>query len=551
MNFLEATKLVRSFEGGPDLPFTLGMSGTPDALGVFLEAAAAERGWRADVRMLPFNTLRQWILSGEAEEERREAYLVFPWDYAPILDWRSGVPAERPDPEALVEEARSVARALEGRDAVVFLVPAPTPPVLGSASRDRELVAAVCGAALEGGATLLSPDHFSLSSYLASGTPFSGRRMGELARAVVGALVEERAEPKKVLVTDLDNTLWSGVIGEDGVEGIACGPEGAGFPHFIYQSFLLRLESEGILLAAVSRNDDDVARGPFAHGKTDVREEHLVAFLASYEAKSAQVASLAEALNLPHRAFVFVDDNPVELAEVSARLPEVAAVRFPEQPGEMPAFLRRLNALLRRERVTEEDRERTKLYRRRLEGMAPSTLSGADLTDFLRELEMELVIHDRSEGDRTRAVQLINKTNQFNLNGRRIPDEQVGEILARGGKLFTAALQDRTGSHGEILSFLVDEDGVVQSFVLSCRVFQRRVEHAFLAWLAAGSHRPRALRHAATERNEPFRRFVDHDAFPPAEEDGLLAFDADRFVADFEGSLELFRLTTPEREPSV
>jgi FkbH-like protein len=211
----------------------------------------------------------------------------------------------------------------------------------------------------------------------------------------------------------------------------------------------------------------------------------------------------------------------------------------------MPPFLRRLNALLRRERVTEEDRERTKLYRRRLEGMAPSTLSGADLTDFLRELEMELVIHDRSEGDRTRAVQLINKTNQFNLNGRRIPDEEVGEILSRGGKLFTAALQDRTGSHGEILSFLVDEDGVVQSFVLSCRVFQRRVEHAFLAWLAAGNHRPRALRHAPTERNEPFRRFVDHEAFPPGGQDGLLEFDADRFVADFEGSLDLFQLTTP------
>src|SRR5947209_2116195 len=164
-------------------------------------------------------------------------------------------------------------------------------------------------------------------------------------------------------------------------------------------------------------------------------EEDFVAIIASYRAKSAQIRELAERLNLGLDSFVFVDDNPVELTEVSLALPDVRCVRFPQHDDDLAAFLNEVSSLFPRRATTSEDRERTEMYRRRLEGIVPSDLQGADLTRFLKDLKMTLTIHDRACGDRTRAVQLINKTNQFNLNGRRVSDDDVRVVLDAGGHL--------------------------------------------------------------------------------------------------------------------
>src|SRR5262249_7748607 len=156
------------------------------------------------------------------------------------------------------------------------------------------------------------------------------------------------------------------------------------------------------------------------------------------------IREIARQLNLGLDAFVFVDDNPIELEEVSSALPDVRVIRFPSSDDRMPELFDALCQLFPRTVVTTEDADRTNMYRRRLDGMVPDTSEGADLTAFLRGLEMSLVINDRSRGDRARAVQLINKTNQFNLNGRRVTDEEVGAVLADGGRLYTASLSDRT-----------------------------------------------------------------------------------------------------------
>jgi FkbH-like protein len=268
------------------------------------------------------------------------------------------------------------------------------------------------------------------------------------------------------------------------------------------------LRSEGALLAAVSRNDAEIAMLPFRAGGMPLGEEDFVAIVASYNAKSAQIAELASHLNLGLDSFVFVDDNPVELTEVSLALPDVRCVPFPRQADALAGFLSELSSLFGRREVTAEDRDRTKLYRRRLEGLTPSATSGADISQFLKDLDMTLTLHDRSHGDRTRAVQLINKTNQFNLNGRRVTESEVADVVDAGGRLYSASLSDRSGSHGEILACLVSADGVVTAFAMSCRVFQRRVEHAFLAWLASQPHPLAAIDWAPTPRNEPFAQFL-------------------------------------------
>ncbi len=539
MNFLAAKKALAGFAGGPLLDFTLAMSGTSEQLVFYARAQAAARGYEARIDTLPFGTLQQF-LRGQADTGETVAALLFPWDFAALCDWRSGLPDSPPPIEEVLAEAERAAAQIARRCRFCFYVPAVLPPLWPS-PKDAELLAAGLEmTARRIGAEIVPADQFSMGAYLASGTPVAGQHLGAVAGRIVTALTAAPAMPRKVLISDLDNVMWHGVVGEDGPEGVAYGPEGPGFRHFIYQSFLRKLKAEGVLLAAVTRNDRRDAEAPFTDGRMLLKRDDLVAVMASYNAKSAQIREIAAQLSLGLDSFVFVDDNPIELAEVSAALPEVACVAFPSADDGLAPLLAELQAHFARTGVTEEDRQRTELYRRRLESMAPSELAGGDVTDFLRSLDMELRLHNRSKGERSRAVQLINKTNQFNLNGRRWQDEEVDRLLAEGGVLWTATLADRTGSHGEILACLIGPEGQVESLVMSCRVLERKVEHAFLAWLTDRMDGAPRLRYAPTERNEPLRKFLAGTlpADLPADP-ALLALEG----AAFAESLSLFRIT--------
>jgi FkbH-like protein len=540
VNFLEARRVVATFAGGPPLPFVFGLSGTGEPFELYLRAAAAQGGRTAQTTLLPFNTLAQ-TLRRPPEPGAVEVLLLLPWDFVPEADWRSGVP-ESVDEEQLRARASETARLLAQRPAARLLyLPAPVPPVLPDAARTSALARWIESLAAGLRARVLPATAFTLPGYLASGCPVGGHAIGDVATAVIAAAVAPPPEPKKVLVTDLDNVMWSGLIADDGLEGIAFEPSGRGYPHFVYQSVLRRLRGEGTLLAAVTRNDADVALPPFRSGRMVLREADFVSIVASYHAKSAQIRELAERLNLGPDQFVFVDDNPVELAEVSQLLPAVRCLAFPQQDGDLAAFLDDLAALFPHGEITAEDRARTELYRRRVAGMVPSDLAGADLTGFLRDLQMTLTIHDRSQGDRTRAVQLINKTNQFNLNGGRVTDEEVAGVLQSGGRLLSATLSDRSGSHGEILACLVTADGAVTALVLSCRVFQRRVEYAFLAWLAAQANPPHGVHWASTPRNAPLRHFLGEVA-GPLNGAGFVRLDAAAIQTRYAGDVELFAI---------
>ena len=540
MNFLEARRLVSAFPGGEPLSFRFALSGHAEPFMLYLRAAAAQRGRAAEVSSLPFNTLAQ-ALRGEPDPSITEVILLLPWDFAPEADWRSGLP-EAVDEEQLRAHASETAHLLARRaTARLVYLPAPLPPTFDDPPRAAALAHWLESLALGLGARVLPADAFALGGYLSSGCPVGGASIGSVAEAVVEAAMAARPEPKKVLVTDLDNVLWSGLIAEGGVDGIAFGPAGAGYRHFIYQSLLRRLRRNGTLLAAVSRNDPDLALAPFQTGRMLLREADFVAIIASYHSKSAQIRELAQRLNLGLDSFVFVDDNPVEVAEVSLALPDVRCVTFPPHDDAFPAFVRDLANLFPRREITAEDRQRTELYRRRLEGLTPTELGGADLTRFLQDLKMTLTITDRGRGDRTRAVQLINKTNQFNLNGRRVTEDEVRAMLEAGGRLYGATLTDRTGNHGEILTCLVAPDDTIASFVLSCRVFQRRVEYAFLAWLAAQPNPPVGLQWTGTARNAPFQQFL-RDVIGPVNGAGVLRFDPATVSARYAPDLALFAL---------
>jgi FkbH-like protein len=540
LNFLEAKGLLEGFTGGPPLPFLFALSGSAEPFDLYLRAAAAKHDRLAVPQVLPFNTLAQ-TLRREPEQGLVEVFLLLPWDFAPEADWRSGA-IERADEQALRERAIEIEQLLSRRAARLLYLPAPMPPLFANHDRNAAFALALESLAVGLGARVLPPESFSLPGYFLSGCPVSGASIGSVAEAVVDLARETLPEPKKVLVTDLDNVMWSGGIAEEGLQGIAFEQHGRGYAHFIYQCLLRRLRCEGALLAAVSRNDAEIVMLPFRSGRMPLREEDFVAIVASYHAKSAQISELASRLNLGLDSFVFVDDNPVELTEVALALPAVRCVPFPRQADGLNGFLSELASLFGRREVTAEDRDRTDLYRRRLDGLTPIAMSGADISQFLKDLGMTLTLHDRSHGDRTRAVQLINKTNQFNLNGRRVTEPEVGAVVKAGGRLYGASLSDRSGSHGEILSCLVGADGVITAFAMSCRVFQRRVEHAFLAWLASQPDPPAAMNWASTPRNEPFAQFLRELTGSEAPAVGTVAISSTDVSDRFSRDIELFTI---------
>jgi len=512
VKFLEARQLADGAAACPAHPLRLCLSGTAAPLELYLRAHLARHGLRGEIDTLPFGTLPQHLLAGQADPAR-DLLLLLPWDLLPALDWRTGLPAAAPDDDEVartLEEARARLAPLGAQGIPLFYLPAPVPPVAADADAQRRLEARLEALMLALGAHRLPATAFSLTAYLAHGAPVGAASCAQVAERLVAERLRGGEPPRKLLVTDLDGVMWHGVVGEEGPEGVRCAPEGTGYPHFVYQTLLRRLREEGVLLAVASRNDEDLARAPFRLPGSVLREEDFVAVGAGYGAKSAQLRALAGRLGVGLDAILFVDDNPVELAEVEAQLPAVRTLRFPAAADELPQFLRAVRGHFPATRLTDEDRRRTALYRQREASAPPADASPDALVRFLHGLEMRLVVSERTGGARERAVQLINKTNQFNLNGERRTAEEVDRVLSQGGRLFVGALEDRHGSHGEVLACVLEPGGRVSSWVMSCRVLQRGVEYAFAGWLggAQGDGVPLRLAYRPTARNAPMGQFL-------------------------------------------
>ena len=539
MNFLQAHAALKAFSGGPVVHLLLAMSGTGDPLELYVRATAASRGYDAHVSFLPFGTLRQALLSPR-DSDVREVFLLFPWDLVPAMDWRTGVAETIGADGDAREQAEEVIALLSRRGAALIYVDAPGAPLWLDPHLNRSLHSYLRSAIERVGGKVVDASLFAIGSYLATGQPVSLKHASVVAGAIVDAgLQDKRSSSAKVLVTDLDHTLWHGIVGDDGVVGLHFRPEGKGYRHFVYQSMLRRLRADGVLLAAVSKNDEAMVKEAFAAGDMVLNEDDFVAIIASWEPKSAQIELLAERLNLGLDSFVFVDDNPVEIAEVSERLPLVACVHFPVGEEGVALLVHDLVQRFQRTAITAEDRERTGLYKRRVASLPPREASPSDIRQFLRKLEMTLSIKDRSGEDRSRAVQLINKTNQFNLNGERLADSDVERRLEQGDRLFTASLADSTGEHGEILAALVTSDNQITHLVMSCRVFQRRVEFAFLAWLMNNGLEPSGFVFRGTDRNRPLQQFLELLGTGPLQ-DGVVSPDLSSLREQLQEDLSLF-----------
>lgn len=318
---------------------------------------------------------------------------------------------------------------------------------------------------------------FDLRSDLATGLPYSLPHAGALASLFTMLLAP--AAPKKGLITDLDDTLWCGLVGELGPEGVSWDLASHHQLHGLYQKLLAALAEEGVLIAVASKNDTGIVEKAFARPDLLVKPQQIFPMEVHWSPKSGSVERILRAWNIGADSVVFIDDSPMELAEVGAAHPGIECIRFPvNADGEGYALLRRLRDLFGKPRVSAEDSLRLESIR---QGAAfqEASADGANEETFLEQAQAKIVIDFGAAGD-PRVLELVNKTNQFNLNGIRYTEADWQRRLGEPGAfLATVSYTDKFGPLGKI-AVIQGRAGSgrmhISTWVMSCRAFSRRIE---------------------------------------------------------------------------
>lgn len=360
----------------------------------------------------------------------------------------------------------------------------------------------------------------------------------DLANEIAAVLRARAGRTRKCLVVDLDNTLWGGVVGDDGVENLILEGTAVGEAHLALQDHLVDLQRGGVVLAVCSKNEDEWARAPFVERQDmRLRLEHFASFVANWGPKPDNLRRIADQLGLGLDAFVFLDDNPLERAIVRELLPEVEVIELPDDPSGYRRALAQYRGFEPMAR-TEEDAARTDHYRGRAAAFELRD-SSTTVEEFLADLEMVAEIRPFDAMTLVRVTQLVHKTNQWNLTTRRHSRELLERWTADPHVVaMSLRLQDRYTDHGIVAVAIAAESGDVldiDTFLMSCRVIGRTVEHSILDLLVDEARRRgmRCLRgtYVPTSKNALVADLYDRLGFTSVGEiDGIarweLAVDA-------------------------
>lgn len=312
----------------------------------------------------------------------------------------------------------------------------------------------------------------------------------ELARAANGIIEALAGRFKKCLILDLDNTLWGGVIGDDGMEGIQLGGSGTGKAFVEFQRWIKALQERGIILAVCSKNTESIARQPFeAHPDMVLRSEDIAVFVANWDNKADNIRYIQEVLNIGFDAMVFLDDNPAERQIVRENVPAITVPELPEDPALYLSFLEKEN-LFETVSYSENDAKRTRQYQQEaLRKQQGSQFTNVD--DFLASLDMVSYVREFRELDIPRVAQLSQRSNQFNLRTVRYTEGDIRRMVQDPAyKGISFNLDDKFGAHGLICAVILKEmeEGsayFIDTWIMSCRVLKRGMERFVLEQLAA------------------------------------------------------------------
>lgn len=472
-----------------------------------LGPAFAARDWRADVSQAEFGVALSELAKPDVGHDA--LLLLLDLDGFAPFDWRN--PPARVA-ELLSERAELLAGALaafaERSEVPLFIntlpcAPAPTAGLLdwrhaAGLRRAIEVVNAriLDAAGLSSKIVVIDGDEalaeIALSRHVDQKLWFYGRiaYSVEATRALAGAFARAWRllfqGPVKVLAVDLDNTLWGGIYGDDGVERLASGQEFPGNAFLAMQQECLRLRSQGILLVALSKNNADAISAFERHPGMVLKPSDFSALAVNWEPKPQNIRKVAAELNLGLDSFLFIDDSPQERDAMRRQCPEVRTPEMPADPAERPLWLRR-QACTWPVRLTAEDEARQALYATGREASQWKAIAGSQ-EDFLRGLEQRLTVgHVRAETV-ARIAQMHERTNQFNLTTVRSTEADIAAMAAEAwpGIVLYGRASDRFGDHGIVIAAvaeIVGGEAFLRSFLMSCRVIGREVERAFLGEL--------------------------------------------------------------------
>lgn len=498
---------------------------TDDALAKLITGVALEEGIYPELSVEPY---RQYHLS-LAEGGANEAQVTFI-----VLDASSYIANEFSDDAHATETLESIKRYASGAKGHVIVATLPTPyesaygnhftedPFYLRITRFNEGLASL--ATEHANVSLLSMDRLlameagrDLRGLYAFDVPYTNDFFLRLAKECMSYVFALHGKGKKCLVVDLDNTLWGGVVGEVGVEGIDLG---TGYPGRAYeglQDVLRSLRERGIVLAIASRNNPEDVDEVFArHPHMKLTKDDFASIQVAWEPKSIMLQKIAQELNVGVDSLVFLDDDPVNREEVRSALPSVYVPDLPTLPEEYARFVLSLSCF-NQISLTEEDRKKAALYR---EERARSKSEQEDGSSYLERLQLQVTFRVNDEKDLPRLAQLSQKTNQFNLTTRRYTEEELRALQKEGALLIAAEAKDRFGAYGTIaLMILRPKEKVMElaTFLMSCRAMGRGIEYALLSYgleqaAKAGYHAVMG-QYLPTAKNTPAKDFLKEAGF--------------------------------------
>lgn len=557
---VQAASFRRSFErwlasGGSLAPlsrFKLAIlsNATIDFIADEIPAGAARHGIAIELVLPDFDQVMQQVLdpASQTNASRPDAVLLaldYRWLGLSSFAGAAAATQLSAAKERLFAAADAVRRN-SGAAVILASLAAPPQPVFGSFDLRVEgaleaMIADINGAIVDycartgtylldvaGLARQIGTDHwFDPVQWAAFKLPFASECNAAFADLLGRLLGSLRGRARKCLVLDLDNTLWGGVIGDDGLEGIKLGSGSALGEAFLnVQQTAKTLRDRGIILAVSSKNDDAVARAAFRdHPEMVLREGDIAVFQANWTDKASNLEAIARALDIGVDALVMLDDNPAERAQLRAALPAVAVPELPDDPAWFSWYLLAAG-YFEAVSFSKEDELRAASYAANAK-RAEVQASARSLGDYLVSLETHLAVRRFDRNGRARLAQLINKTNQFNLTTRRLTELQVQEIEQDGDWIaLQCRLTDRFGDMGTIGIITARRSGdamEVEDWVMSCRVLGRKVEEAMCAALVAEARgrgvRVIRARYVPTTKNGMVKEHFDRLGFPLVQED--------------------------------
>jgi FkbH-like protein len=543
MKLIEALTILRQRrpEDAPLLRVALACGFTPLHLQTFLAAYLREQHPGHRVAVEPG-------LFGDAEGNIRRLAELRPDAAAVVLEWsdldpRLGLrhlggwgPGVLPDIVQTVAGSaarliEALASAIEACPVALSLPSLPLPPVSYTPGRQAgsfeldlqaEVSAFAARAARLRRCRVVNPQRLDrlsppaqrrdVKAELNTGFPY---RLGHAdALASLLAPLLRPSTPKKGLIIDLDDTLWRGILGDVGIQGISWDLDNHTQIHGVFQQFLHSLAEAGVLLAVASKNTPEVVEEALRRDDLVLPARHLFPLEVHWGPKSESVARILKTWNIAADSVVFVDDSPMELAEVQAVHPDLLCLRFPAQDDqEAFALLETLRDHFGKDAIAEEDAFRLESIRQAATLREAASDPAANPDEFLRQADAELTLDFTKDADDPRALELVNKTNQFNLNGRRQTEAHWRAFLTEPDTfLLRASYRDKYGPLGTIAVVAGRHHGgslSIESWVMSCRAFSRRIEHRCLEQLFARFEADEIrLSYEETPRNGPLRDFL-------------------------------------------